>query len=771
MAIRIYKDRIMVSRCTEGVYLRWWFNGWHYFNFTNGYEIEMQTASMDIQVTNFFSVISKIERDTRITSEYRYKISLHGIRADDIAGFTGLLLAEKAEQYEDGVWREVEITRGEHLIKEEGTNGYIFEFEIRRKELPNSSSVYQKTLKLYLGDTLCDMDDSEIVPINKQVNDIAQMQDRNTDFTAGFKIRKTRAMRALFELSGEVGDNTTFPYERQYCKLIQDNIEVITNGILVLNRVDEQYYHVSVMSGNISFFKAIETLSITDLTLAGMDHTWDETDVVDSHAVVSPPADFVYPLCEPSDDGGVTPPTDTGDRVDIHIRLLRPFLKVKTIWEEIFSNAGYTVTGGEVLSHPVFDRLYMPISSLKTTDTTKYLYSVYWGGAYPMTVNEVLGFPGAIVTKGDANFGLGYYTAPYTARYTFRVQVIGGLPTLYLTEGVLHTIVATFETTAVMLLGAGGTYEVEYDATAGDLLSIVTTPLYYTMYMVSVVKIDDAKIGYGSTVTAHLYLPNIKQTDFIKMVCHLFGLVPEVNDRDHEVRFWNYQELYDNIPLARDWSNYLSERDDTVEFKFGDYGRENYLKYKQSDDVIIDNGKGVLPVEDETLQEEKDIVQLALATADEVRILDNVFAVDVARINFNKWSESDGDYEPNDSIDPRIVYIDRVKSVASPPYEKTLGIIYDDPIYGETIIDVDSPLKASTLEISFSSLIGYYANLSRMLTKTKMRRMKFNMPVYEIAGLKHNIPVYLRQYKAYFYVNKINNYVAGKLCNIDLIKL
>ena len=137
------------------------------------------------------------------------------------------------------------------------------------------------------------------------------MQDRNTDFTAGFKIRKTRAMRALFELSGEAGDNTTFPYERQYCKLIQDNIEIITNGILVLNKVDDQYYHVSVMSGNISFFKAIETLSITDLTLASMDHTWDETDAVNSHAVVSPSADFVYPLCEPSDDGGVTPPTDT----------------------------------------------------------------------------------------------------------------------------------------------------------------------------------------------------------------------------------------------------------------------------------------------------------------------------------------------------------------------------------------------------------------------------------------------------------------------------
>jgi hypothetical protein len=37
--------------------------------------------------------------------------------------------------------------------------------------------------------------------------------------------------------------------------------------------------------------------------------------------------------------------------------------------------------------------------------------------------------------------------------------------------------------------------------------------------------------------------------------------------------------------------------------------------------------------------------------------------------------------------------------------------------------------------------------------------------------LHHYIPIYLSQYKAYFYVNKINNYVPGKLCTIDLIKL
>lgn len=770
--ILISSKKILISRCAVGVYLRWWFNGWNYFNFTNGYEIQMKTESMDTQVSQFFSVISKIERSTRNTAEYSYRITTDNISPENISGFTGLLLAEMVEQYEDGVWREVDIVRGEHAIKEAGDNGYSFSFEIKRKELPDSSSVYKKTLKLYVGDLLCDMDDSEIVPINKQVNDIAQMQDRNSDFTASFKIRKTRAMKALFELSGEVGANTEFPYRLQDCKVVQDNIEVITHGILTLIKVDDQYYHVSIISGNASFFKEIESLKITDLTLPSMVHTWDVNTIIDSNSSISPAPDVVYPLCEPSVDGGMTPLTDDGDRVDLYGKWIWAFCKVKTIWDEIFVNAEYNVEGDDVLSSDLFDKLYMPISNLKLGDPTKYMYSVYWSGIRNVVVNELLAFTGATLIKGTDQFAQGYYTCPLTAKYTFTVGIIsGGLlfpPALYLTK-YFNTLVGTFEVVNTGFIG--WTYEVEYEATAGDVLYVVTTPFNYAYYSIAVSKIESAKIAYGSEVDSRLHLPPMTQVDFIKMICNMFGLVPEVNTRTRTVKFWNYRELYENIPLARDWSNYLSERDDEVEFKFGDYAQINKLRYKDSNDVLPDNGMGELPIEDETLKETKDIVSLSVATADEVRILDNIFAVDVARIGFNKWNGSGAKYDPNDQIDPRIVYVDRVRSVASPPYEKTLGIIYTDLIYGDTTVTVDSPLKACTLPISFSNLIVHYAGVSRLLTKTNLRRARFNLPVYEIAGLKHEIPVYLRQYKAYFYVNKINNYVAGKLCTIDLIKL
>lgn len=771
--ITICQKKILVSRCTEGIYLRWWFNGWHHFNFTNGYEIDMRTASQDVQVSQFFSVISKIERDTRIVSDYTYAVTLHGITAENISGFTGLLLAERVEQYEGGLWREVDVVRGDHLIKEAGTNGYIFDFTVTRKELPGSSSVYQKALRLYIGDTLCDMDDSEIVPINKQVNDIAQMQDRNSDFTAAFKIRKTRAMRALFELSGEVGSTTDFPYQLQECRLVQDNIEIIIGGILVLNRVTDQYYHVSISSGNINFFTLIEAKKISDLTLASMVHTWDIATMVATHAATSPYQDIVYPLCEPSDDGGMCPIADTGSSVQLRADWIWCFCKVKTIWEEIFTASGFTVIGGDVLNGDIFDRLFMPISALSITNTDKYLYSVWWVGTHPMTVNEILAFPGAALIKGTAAFAAGGYVCPYTATYTFNVSIVAGTlfsspPVLYLWKwfaDFLGTLTQSQSTFNVW------DYTIEYAATAGDILYITTTPIYYYYYTIAVTKIADAKLAYGSDINPAVLLPDLTQIDFVKMICNLFGLVPEVTPRDRTIRFWNYAELYENIPISRDWSKYLSERDDEVEFKFGDYAQNNYLKYKQSEDVTLDNGMGNMPIDDETLPEEKDIVQLVAATTDEVRVMLTNFPVDISRIAFNKWNDTDGDYEPEDAVDARIVYIDRVRSIASPPYEKTLVIEYLDPIAGWTTVDVDSPLKASSLDISFSRLITFYSHVSRLLTKTTLRRAKFNLPVYEVAGLRHNVPVYLSQYKAYFYVNKISNYVPGRLCTVDLIRL
>lgn len=756
---------ILISRCATGIYLRWYYNGFHYFNFTNGYEINLQTSHDDKQVSNYFSRISQSEHPTKINAEFTYQITLEGISEGNIPGFIGLLLAEKVEQYESGVWREVELLRGEHAIKD---GFYSIDFTITRKELPGTPAEYLTSQFLYLGDTLCDIGPDELIPINKQTNDIAEMQDRQADFTTQFKIRKTRAMMLLFERSGEIGAVTTFPYENQACKLIQNGIEIIPSGRLILDKSDDNYYYVSILSGNASFFKTIEQLKLGDLTLASTAHDWLS---VIQKASNEGDLDYLYPLIEPSNDGA-SAISDDGDTIIMYGAYIWPFCKVKAIWDEIFLNAGFTPEG-DILTNDTFLRLFMPITSLKAENqnTDAYLYA-----GRNMSTRNLTGAFNLLtlleVIIGDSLFLGGTYQTRYSATYTFRVYLqvkpIHGYydwPDVYLYQNGVKVADFTLVNADELNLNGYPIYECKYTALAGKFITFYVSPVWIGMSNIYVTKIEDVSLGYGSSISSlSNYLPALSQTEFIKMICNMFGLIPETNVWDRKVRFWNYLELYDNIPIARDWSRYLSESGNETEFKFGDYAQNNYLKYKDSEDVLKNQGRGNFQVDDETLPFEKDVVELPVSTCDEIQVLTDV---DISRINFNSYDPDTGLYSQNSTIDPRIVYVKNTAYVGSPLYEKKFRFRSPTAIEYE----ITNPRIASSLEIAMSSLIDNYSGLSRLLTETNFCRLRFNLPVYEVSNLKHYIPVYIEQYKAYFYVNKINNYIPGKLCTVDLIKL
>jgi hypothetical protein len=760
----LYK-KVLISECAVGIYLRWWFNGWHYFNFSNGYEISMQTEATDFQVTKMFSVISKIERDAKIKSDYSYQVTLEGIQAQNVPGFSGLIQAEKVEQYEDLVWREVFVTRGAHIIRDENSPAFILNFEITRKERIDTSSVYQKSLKLYLDTTLCDMDDDEVIPVNKQTNDIAEMQDRQSDFTQQFRIRKTRAMMLLFELSGEVGANTDLPYKNQVCRLVQDGIEMITDGIMILDRVDDYYYYVSIYSGNLNFFKEIASLKLTDLALdtapSDCQHTWNLTDIEASH---TSDLNYVYPLVEPSEDGSIVQENPGTETINLYAGWVWPFVKVKAIWDEIFTNAAFTPSGN-ILTNDTFLRLFMPIVNLKPSNTDKYLYSLRWQGSQTFGDHTIL--PGGTLINGTAVFATGHYLAPFDGTYVFRVTTVfpTSYPAMFLYKnGVQEKVFdLTYDDATT------STHEVSVTVVSGNDLTVYTSGNTFFEYTIAIIDITATKIGYGAAVDPSVCLPDLIQVDFIKTICNMFALIPEVIPRDRTIHFWSYLDLYDNIPLSRDWSKYLSEREDETEFKFGDYAQNNYLRYKDSDDVLKDEGRGNMQINDETLPLEKDVVTLPVSTCDQVYLDPSMIGEYCSRIGFNEYDPDTDTYKSKETIDARIVYI-KALADASPPI-KTLQF-RDNVVFGAgSAVDIANPKKATSTEVSFSSLVTYYAGLSRMLTKTNLRRAKFNLPVYEVAGLKHYIPIWLSQYKSYFYVNKINNYIPGNLCTIDLIKL
>jgi hypothetical protein len=113
-----------------------------------------------------------------------------------------------------------------------------------------------------------------------------------------------------------------------------------------------------------------------------LEHDWDIT--TQALHSVSPEMDFVYPLCEPSDDSGmnVAPNLVLPSETNLYGGWIWPFIKVRTLWDELFANAAYTVEGN-ILSDDTFNRLYMPISSRNVDKSmvNQFLYSSYWTGS------------------------------------------------------------------------------------------------------------------------------------------------------------------------------------------------------------------------------------------------------------------------------------------------------------------------------------------------------------------------------------------------------
>jgi hypothetical protein len=557
---------------------------------------------------------------------------------------------------------------------------------------------------------------------------------------------------------------------------VQDGIEIITGGKIILDKVNDQYYYVVIYSGNSDFFSLIDGLKISDLSLPTTAHLWEfNTQAFSNLANL----DYCYPLCEPSDDASIAMrPPYTVDRVEIWGGYIWCFVKLSVIIQAILTDAGYTATG-DVFTDDKYIKLYMPITDLQLSNLNikPLLYSLRAQNRKVMTsVINTLDCQQAFVTcpVGDLIFKTtGVYIVSYAGNYTFRVYLQAMRPYIvptfvYLYNGAAQVAMFTDDGTILPIRAYERAYSTTYVAAAGDHLSIRVSYTGLAYYDIQVIGITNVAIGYGSIVVPENHFGGLTQTDIIKTMCNLYALVPETNSKERNINFWNYSVLFTNIPIARDWSSYLSEKEDEVEFKFGDYARKNYLRYKESDDVIKDTGTGILEIDDDNLPMQKDIVTLPLSTCDEVTLLGDV---NVSRIAFNQYDAESDSYIEQKSIDSRLVYINFIQDpYTSPPYEKTFAI-RDTELPGGAVSECITPRKASSIEIAFSTLITNYSALQNILYQTNIRKCKFNLPVYEVAGFSHDVPIYVSQYKAYFYVNKILNYIPGKLCEIELIKL
>jgi hypothetical protein len=208
----------------------------------------------------------------------------------------------------------------------------------------------------------------------------------------------------------------------------------------------------------------------------------------------------------------------------------------------------------------------------------------------------------------------------------------------------------------------------------------------------------------------------------------LAGVFPFVDpDTPTVVNFYSVKTLYDNIPIAVDWSKYLlkttslmSEGED-IEFNIDGYARKNTLNYAIDDANLLDTS-GVLMVINSNIDPTNELFTLNFAAGRRASI--NNFVVDYPL------------------YDIKIESGQVVKTLKDQPLN----------ILGK-VVDIDG---INTLQFTDDLLLSYidstenYSYYQQIIEQPRIIRERFFLDRTALIGIDVKIPIYLSQYGQYY---------------------
>src|SRR5690554_2458656 len=161
----------------------------------------------------------------------------------------------------------------------------------------------------------------------RQVGDLGDVATSNASHTNSFSIIRDQNSISAFEGLSLSGSTSRVPYERFPGLLVVDEIPIVENNNSWANitESDLSNFKLSILDGNIDFWKAIEGLTLADIDLSEARYAKTRQGIIDSFS--SPYSKYIM-----GDYGGTVDPYD--------INLLNPAISEQYIWGQIFNHIG-----------------------------------------------------------------------------------------------------------------------------------------------------------------------------------------------------------------------------------------------------------------------------------------------------------------------------------------------------------------------------------------------------------------------------------------------
>ncbi len=636
--------------------------------------------------------------------------------------------------------------------------------------------------RLFINELEMDLSPQTVIALTMQINDLAELKDRQTNFSNRFKIPKTRRNKIILQNPDTVQSATNKPYQKLPAKVVKDGIEVVPSGYAIIESSDE-FYYVTVYSGNVDFFDLIDGKKLSDLDLSAWDHTFNFLNIVSNRTNVTP---YKYPLI---DYGGLT----NADR-NVDARNLRAAPFLEKVVDEIFSQAPFNKSGA-IFSNDRYLNTIIPFSNDKLRHSQLYIDTYSFNvHVDPFTATDGGGGTGFFVGLDDkstppysdpsSQITLGAWSsgAPIAEFISIEKQDYNFVLTLTFT--ISSWIDASSQFT-IFYLGGSYVHPESTDGGGNGTFTVTVRSLYLanpsaTAYRPNVFvnncSVDTTEgtfegfpgetIYYGSTYNISSNLPDITQVELIKTIANKYGLFVKTDYLTGTLIFKGFDEIVEAIPRAVDWSEKLhwEEQNHKSEYRFGKYAQDNWLRYKEDSgdqDITQQSADGNFLIEDETLEAEADLLTLPFAATHMEKLLEHLDIPVIRKIE-------DGEFKK--STEPRLLIHEQVGLITGNDVHFFDGTFTEDT--KAQLMFAYFSLDGKEHNLDFDTLLNdNYTGLIACFRKSRKITVSLKLTASDIFSLDHFIPVYLFQFGAYFYINKVINWTGVGLTKVELIRL
>lgn len=656
-----------------------------------------------------------------------------------------------------------------------------------------------------------DLDLDQTIAITKQAAKVGDFTTVLADGTNEVKIPLTPTNRSILDNSNIIQSDSAKPYGRLDATLIQEGYQTIQDGYAII-KSSASDFSLQLAGGNASFFNLIKDTNLRDLPLSDYDHFWTNQNAFIKRNTTE---GLIYAVFEQSADENTmrTYGSTPNDRFAVHTDQLLPSFYIKTLVEKIFSQQGYTFVT-DLSTEDIYDKAVLFCSELGNrgndmsyhdatvrnfADQTTVIGDFPDGETFRLFADATVDAPSSSYTSGaeflnklqaDGTVGSRFYlTDSCSLTLDLELEIDnppGPNGTVQVTFFVDHTTetgiatenLGTFDA-VVGLNNYSLTVDIDVEEHeekiyfAPRFTYVTSTPTFSSLIIKedSTYTVSNVQLLYNSNVSSvfpfnyfigGLYLPDMKQGEFLKELARMYQWIFDVNERTKTVTARRFDEIDENVPNAVDLSDKIHANDIKINFGIDGFAQTNALRYQEDDETKYD-AVGYINVDDTTLKAEKDYVKMDHLAATSTRqrfITVNAPYVPIFEEGRPYNGLSDRIFLARRE-NPFVENVNFFRAGSSPENHPTDDLTF---AYFSEAGNNDS--------LDFPTLIErFYQKVIDINERGKTVEALVNLNIKDVVEYDPFRPVYISHLGNYFFWEKMSNYVKGKLTKCIFVKI